>query len=101
MIKEQEAKLEVLQRESEEVEKTGIFDVNAERVDTKSNEMRAMEIEAQMFKAERSRARQIWRENSLDAELAEAEERERRAEIKGGDHVRLLADKWCDFITLV
>ena len=54
-----------------------------------------------MFKAERSRARQIWRENSLDAELAEAEERERRAEIKGGDHVRLLADKWCDFITLV
>ena len=36
-----------------------------------------------MFEAERSRARQIWRENALKANLDEVEERERRAEIEG------------------
>ena len=56
MVKEQEAELEVLQREAEEEEQTGIFDVRTERVETKSNEARAMEFEAQMFKAERARA---------------------------------------------
>ena len=57
--------------------------MKAERVETKSNEARAMELEAQMFKAERARAIQSWRENALKAELDEAEERERRSDIKG------------------
>ena len=57
MIKEMEAKFEVLQREAKEEEQTGIFDVKAERVETESNEARAMELEAQMFEAERARAR--------------------------------------------
>ena len=51
-----EDKLELLQREADEEEQTGIFDVKAERVETKSNEARAMEIEAQMFEAERDRS---------------------------------------------
>ena len=38
------------------LQQTGIFDVKVERVDTKSNEARAMEIEAQVFEAERARA---------------------------------------------
>ena len=63
------------------LQKTGIFDVKAERVETKSNKTRAMELEAHMFEAERARARQSWRENALKAKLAEAEERERRDEI--------------------
>ena len=50
----------------------GIFDVKAERVETESNEARAMELEAQMFEAERSIVRQIWRENALKAKIAEA-----------------------------
>ena len=49
-----------------------------------------MELEAQVFEAERSRARQSWRQNALKAELAESEERERRAEIEGEEHVRFL-----------
>ena len=63
------------------LQQTGIFNMKAERVETESNEARAMELEAQVFEAERARARHIWRENALKAELAEAEERERRAEI--------------------
>ena len=49
-----------------------------------------MELEAQAFEAERARSRQIWRENALKSELDEAEERERRAEIEGEEHVRFL-----------
>ena len=36
-----------------------------------------------MFKVERARGRQSWRENALKADLDEAEERERRDEIGG------------------
>ena len=61
MIKEQDTKIKVLQREVEEKEQTDIFDLKAERVNTKSNEARAMELEAQMFEAKRARARQSWR----------------------------------------
>ena len=43
------------------LQQTGIFDVKAERVDTKSNEARAMELEAQVFEAERARARKSWK----------------------------------------
>ena len=46
-----------------------------------------MESEAHMFKAERARARQSWRENVFKAELTEAEERERRDEIEGEEHL--------------
>ena len=91
----------MLQREAEEEYQTGIFDVTAERVDTKSNEAQAMELEAQMFKAESSRARQIWRENDIKDELVEAEEREKRGDIKVGEHVRLLGEKRLGFTTLV
>ena len=69
--------------EAKEGGHTGIFDVKAERVETKSNEVQAMELEAQMFEAERDRARQSWRGNVLKAELAEAEERYWRDEIEG------------------
>ena len=72
------------------LQQTGIFDAKAERVDTESNEAQGMELEAQVFEEERARARQIWRENVLKAELAEAEERERRDEIEGEEHVRFL-----------
>ena len=75
--------------------------MKAENVATEINKARAMELEAQMFEAERSRARQIWRENALKADLTEAEERDRRAEIKGGEHFWLLAEKRWDFTTLV
>ena len=44
---------------------TEIFDMKAERVETKSNEAQAMELEAQVFEAERSRARQSWRGKAL------------------------------------
>ena len=37
-----------------------------------------MELKAQMFEAERARARQIWSENALKANISEAEERDRR-----------------------
>ena len=60
-----------------------------------------MEFKVQMFEAESSRARQIWRENALEAELDESKKRERRAEIKGGEHVLLLEEKRWDFTTLV
>ena len=50
-----------MQREAEEKVKMGAFDVKAERVDTESNKTRAMELEVQMFEAERSKSRQIWR----------------------------------------
>ena len=92
MIKELEAKLEVFQGEAEEEEQTGIIDVKAERAETESNEARAMESEAHMFKAERARARQIWRENVHKAELTDAEERERRDEIEGEEHLRFLGE---------
>ena len=49
MIKEIEANTKVLQREAEEEEQTGIFDVKAKRVKTKNNEAQAMELEAQVF----------------------------------------------------
>ena len=42
-----------------------------------------MELEVQVFEAEMSRSRQIWRENALKAKLSEAEEIERRAETEG------------------
>ena len=41
------------------LQKMGIFDVKSERVDTESSEAQAMELEAQVFEAERARARQI------------------------------------------
>ena len=72
------------------LQKTGIFDVKAERVETESNEARAIELEAQVFEAERARAIQGWRENALKAELAEEEEREQRSEIKREENVRFL-----------
>ena len=72
-----------MQRETDEEEQTGIYDVKTERVETEINEGRVMEIEAQMFEAERARARQIWRENTLKDKLAEPEAREWRADIKG------------------
>ena len=43
------------------LQQTGIFDVKVERVETESNEARAMEIEAQVFEAEKYRSIQIWR----------------------------------------
>ena len=64
--------------------------MKAERVETESNKARAMELEAQVFEAERDRARQSWRENTLNAELAEAKEREQRDEIEGEKHVQFL-----------
>ena len=54
------------------LQQTGIFDVKAERVKTKSNKARAIELKAQVFEAERAIARQSWRENALKNELAEA-----------------------------
>ena len=46
-----------MQRGGEEEDQTGIFDVKAEKVETKINEAREMELEAQMFEAERARLR--------------------------------------------
>ena len=83
MIKELEAELEVFQREAEEEEQTGIFGVKAERVDNKSDKTRAMELEAQIFEAERARSIQSLRENMLEAKITEAEERGWRDEIEG------------------
>ena len=59
--------------------------MKAELVETENNKARAMELEAQVFEARRSRARQIWREDSLKAEFPTAEERDQRGEIGGGD----------------
>ena len=64
--------------------------MKAERVETESNEARSMELEAQVFEAERARARQSWRDNALKADLSEVEERERRDDIEGEDQVRFL-----------
>ena len=64
--------------------------MKAERVETESNEARAMELRAQVFETERARMRQSWRENAIKADLAEVEEREQRAEIEGEEHVRFL-----------
>ena len=64
--------------------------MKAERVETESNEARAMELEAQVFEAERDRTIQRWGENALKAELAEAEEREQRNNIEREEHVRFL-----------
>ena len=58
--------------------------MKAERVETQINKVRAMELELQMFEAERARARYSWRGEALEAELAESEETERKYEIKGG-----------------
>ena len=49
-----------------------------------------MELEAQVFEADRDRARQIWRKKSLKAEIYEVEERQRRSKIDGEEHVRFL-----------
>ena len=57
MIKELEAEFEVLQTEAQKEEQAGIFDVKAERVETESNEARVMELESQMFEAERAKSR--------------------------------------------
>ena len=56
MIKELEAEFELLQTEAQEEEQAGIFDVKAERVETKSNKARVMYFEAQMFEAEKAKA---------------------------------------------
>ena len=74
MIKELESKIEVFQREAEEEDQTGIFDAKAERVETESNKARVMELEVQMYEAERARAIQSWLENALKANLSEVEE---------------------------
>ena len=58
--------------------------MKVERVETESNKAQAMELEAQMFEAEKARARQSWRENALKAKIAEGEERERSSGINGG-----------------
>ena len=81
IIKELEGELEVFKKETKEEERMGIFDVKAQRVEKKSNKAQAMELEAQMFEEERARARRIWRENGIKAELNEAEERDRGDEI--------------------
>ena len=65
--------------------------MKAEMVETEINEVRAMELEAHIFEAGRTRARQSRRDTAIEADLAEAEERERRSEIKRGKHVWLLA----------
>ena len=49
-----------------------------------------MEHEVQIFEAERAIARQSWKENALKEYIAEVEERERRDEIKGEEHMRFL-----------
>ena len=53
-IKELEAELKVLQREAEKEEQMGIFDVKAGRVETESNEARAMELEAERARVRHS-----------------------------------------------
>ena len=60
-----------MQREAKEEEQTWISGAKAERIDIKSNEERVMELKAHMFKAERARARQSWRENAIKDELVE------------------------------
>ena len=52
-----------------------------------------MELEAQVFEAERDRARQIWRENERNYKTNEAEDRERRYEIEGEENMRFLGEK--------
>ena len=46
-----------------------------------------------MFEAEGAKSRHIWIENALKVDLNEAEERERRADIEGGEYVRFLGEK--------
>ena len=53
MIKELKAELEVFHREAKKEERTWISNVKAERVKTESNKVRTIELEAQMFEAER------------------------------------------------
>ena len=62
-------------------------------METESNKAQEMELEAQVFEAERDGARQSWRENALKDGLAEAEEREWSAEIDGEEHMRFLGYK--------
>ena len=64
--------------------------MEAERVKTESNEAGAMEIKAQVFEADMARARHIWMENAIKAEIAEVEEREQRSDIEEEEHVRFL-----------
>ena len=52
-----------------------------------------MELKAQMFKAERAQVRHKWGENTLKSYLGEAEERDRRSDIEGEEHVRFLGEK--------
>ena len=59
--------------------------MKAEKIKIESIEARAIELKVQVFEAERARARKSWKENALKAELAEAEERERRDDIDGED----------------
>ena len=49
-----------------------------------------MELDAQVFEAERARARQSWRENTLKAELYDAEDRDQKDDIEGEEHVQFL-----------
>ena len=72
------------------LQQAGIFDMKAERVETESNKAGAMELEAQVFEAERARARHIWRENVIKAQIAESKERERRDDIEGAEHMKFL-----------
>ena len=60
-----------------------------------------MELEAHMFEGERARARQICMENTLEADFAEAEQREQWADIKVEYHLGFMEEKRWDFITLV
>ena len=46
--------------------------MKAENIKNESNEARAMELEAQVFEAERAIARHSWREKAIKAKLAEA-----------------------------
>ena len=54
-----------------------------------------MELEDQMFEAERARLIHSWRDKALKAKLNEVEERERGDDIEGGYHVRFLGEKLC------
>ena len=67
--------------------------MKAERVETKINEDRVMELKAHMFEVKRARVRQSWRDNALKADISEAEEREQRGDIERGEHVRFLGEK--------
>ena len=52
-----------------------------------------MELETQMFEAERAKLRQNWREKALKVDFSEAEEREQRAETEGEKYLWFLGEK--------